>query len=70
MADEEALKRRYREFLELMPLTIAIAGLPPSEGQRTFTTEQLDMRAQAITKAYQAARGLARQIVKGATEAT
>ena len=26
--DEETLKRRYREFLDLMPLTTAIAGLP------------------------------------------
>ena len=32
--DEEALKRRYREFLDLLPLTMAIAGLPTSDSSR------------------------------------
>ena len=42
MADEEAVKRVYREFLDLLPLTLALAGLSSSEGQRNFTTDQLD----------------------------
>ncbi len=42
--DEETLKRRYREFLDLLPLTVAIAGLPASETHRSYTPEQMEAR--------------------------
>ena len=42
--DEDTLKRRYREFLELMPLTIAIAGLPHSDGPYNYNADQLEVR--------------------------
>jgi hypothetical protein len=64
--DEEALKRRYREFMELMPLTLALAGLPPSEGMRHYTTEQLQARAQVITNAFRIARQTVRESIKPA----
>lgn len=58
------MKRRYREFLDLMPLTIAIAGLPQSEGNRHYTTEQLELRAQMLVNAFKLARQAARDAMK------
>jgi len=52
--DEDAIKTAYREFLDLMPLTVAIAGLPDSSGGRSFTTEQMEARAQVMAKRVQA----------------
>lgn len=61
--DEEILKRRYREFLELMPLTIAIAGLPPSEGHYNYNSDQLEVRTRTLLSAYRLARSLARESI-------
>ena len=38
-------QRRYREFLDLMPLTIALAGLPTSDTGKYYTEEQMETRA-------------------------
>ena len=62
--DEEAIKRRYREFLDLMPLTVAIAGLPDSSGGRSFTTEQMEARAQVMANAFKLARQTVREVIK------
>lgn len=62
--DEEAIKRRYREFLDLVPLTVALAGLPTSEGGRNFTLEQLEMRSQILANAFKLARQIARESIK------
>ena len=62
--DEEAVKRRYREFLDLMPLTLALAGLSNSEGQRNFTTEQMENRAQIVLNAFKLARQAARDAIR------
>ena len=35
------LQQKYRQFLDLMPLTLALAGLPPSE-TRLFSEEQIE----------------------------
>jgi hypothetical protein len=63
-ADEEALKRRYREFLDLMPMTLAIAGLAPSEGRLSFTTEQMELRAQVLVNAFKVARHAVRDAIR------
>lgn len=62
--DDDVIKRRYREFLDLMPLTIAIAGLPTSEGNRNYTADQLQARAQIIGNAFRLARQVVRDAVK------
>jgi hypothetical protein len=62
-ADEELLKRRYREFLDLTPVAIAIAGLPPSEGMFNFTADQMEIRASTLSIAYKLARQVARETV-------
>jgi hypothetical protein len=53
-------QRRYREFLDLMPLTIALAGLPASDG-KYYTEEQIETRLFALRHAYKAARQFARE---------
>lgn len=54
-----AQQQKVREFMGLMPLTLAIAGLPSAEAGRYFTEGQMDARATAIKTAYK----MARQIV-------
>lgn len=62
--DDEALKRRYREFLDLMPLTVAIAGLSACEGGRNYTSEQMQTRAQVLLNAFKLARQTIRDTLK------
>ncbi|WP_437187078.1 hypothetical protein SH668x_000456 [Planctomicrobium sp. SH668] len=56
-------QRRYREFMELLPLTLTLAGLPPSEIGRYFTEEQIETRVFAIRHAYKASRALVKDII-------
>jgi hypothetical protein len=62
---EENLKRRYREFLDLMPLTVTIAGLPSSEGPLNFNADQLEGRIQTLAVAYKLARQFAKDAISG-----
>ena len=63
--DEETLRRRYREFLELLPLTINIAGLPTSQSPFNFTADQMEVRLHTLSAAFKLARQLAREAVTG-----
>ena len=58
------VQRRYKEFLDLLPLTLAIAGLPESERGRYYTEEQIETRLSAIRLAWRAARQVARECVQ------
>jgi hypothetical protein len=58
------LQQKYRQFLDLMPLTISLAGLPPSEN-RLFGEEQIEARAITVRLAYKVARNLARECLGG-----
>jgi hypothetical protein len=64
MAEMTDQQRRYREFLELMPLTLALAGLPPSEHGKYYNEEQIETRIFAIRHAHKAARQLVRELVQ------
>jgi hypothetical protein len=64
-ADEDALKRRYREFLDLLPLTTAIAGLPENTTSRSLSSEQMEARAQVLASAFKLARQTVRDAIKG-----
>ena len=46
-----------------MPLTLALAGLPPSESGRYYSEEQMETRIYALRHAYKAARAFARESV-------
>lgn len=63
MADPNEIQRRYREFLDLMPLTLALAGLPPSELGKYFSVEQIETRVFVLRHAYKAAREFAKEVV-------
>ena len=63
MADQNEVQRRYREFLDLMPLTLALAGLPASDTGKYYTEEQIETRLFAIRHAYKAARNMVREVV-------
>jgi hypothetical protein len=64
-ADEDTIRRRYREFLELMPLTIAIAGLPQSQSPFNFSADKMEVRLSTLGTAFKLARQLAREAVTG-----
>src|SRR4051794_1275652 len=58
------LQQKYRQFLDLLPLTVALAGLPPSEG-RLFSEEQIEARAITMRAAYRVARATAKECLGG-----
>jgi hypothetical protein len=58
------LQQKYRQFLDLLPLTVSLAGLPPSEG-RLFSEEQIEARGMTIRAAYRVARNVARECLGG-----
>ncbi len=64
MADQPAaadlLQAKYKQFLDLLPLTITLAGLPHSEG-RLFGEEQIEARGITIKAAYRVARTIAKE---------
>lgn len=64
MAEPSDQQRRYKEFLDLLPLTLSLAGLPMSEPGRYFTAEQIESRAFTIRHAYKSARILARESIQ------
>lgn len=64
MAETNDQQRRYKEFLDLLPLTLALAGLPTSEGGRYYTEDQIEARAFTIRHAYKAARQAARECIQ------
>ncbi len=64
MNDSNEQQRRYREFLDLLPLTIEIAGLPKSEPGRYYTEDQLESRLITIRHAYRFSRQVARELIQ------
>ena len=64
MAEVTDQQRRYKEFLDLMPLTLSLAGLPTSEPGKYYNEEQIETRMFAIRHAHKAARQLAREIAQ------
>jgi hypothetical protein len=64
MAEPSDSQRRYKEFLDLLPLTLTLAGLPPSDTGRYFTAEQIESRVFTIKHAYKCARVVARESIQ------
>jgi hypothetical protein len=63
MADSSETQRRYREFVDLLPLTLSLAGLPPSDHGKYYTDEQIEARLFTIRNAYKHARQVARECI-------
>jgi hypothetical protein len=50
--------------MSLLPLTLAIAGLPDSDPGKYFNEGQMDARATSIKSAYKMARQLVLEVAK------
>jgi hypothetical protein len=61
-ADRQQVK--VREFMSLLPLTLALAGLQPAEPGKHFTEGQMEARATTIRSAYKVARQLILEVAK------
>jgi hypothetical protein len=57
-------QQKINEFLRLLPLTLAIAGLPDSEAGRHFNEGQMDVRGTTLRNAYKVARLVVLEIAK------
>ncbi|MCH2212321.1 MAG: hypothetical protein MK110_13535 [Fuerstiella sp.] len=64
MAEQSEQQHRYKEFVDLLPLTLSLAGLPGSEPGRYFTAEQIESRVFTVKHAYKSARQLTRDCVQ------
>jgi hypothetical protein len=60
----ERQQQKVREFMSLLPLSLAIAGLPTSEQGKYFSEGQMDARSTAIRTAYKIARQVVLEIAK------
>jgi hypothetical protein len=57
-------QQKINEFMRLLPLTLAIAGLPVSEQGRHYNEGQMDVRAATLRLAYKMARQLILEVAK------
>jgi hypothetical protein len=55
---------KYREFMNLLPLTVAIAGLPEAEAGKYFNEGQMENRAANLRLAYKVARQVIQEVIK------
>ena len=49
---------KQREFMQLLPLTLAIAGLPEAEHGKYYNEGQLEVRSTMLKQAFKYARQL------------
>lgn len=64
MADPSEIQQNQKEFLALLPLTLALAGLPTSESGKYYGEEQIEARVFTIRHAYKAARAVFRDCIQ------
>ena len=64
MAEPTDQQMRYREFLDLLPVTLALAGLPHSEPGKYYSEDQIESRLITLRHAYKHARHLVRESIK------
>jgi hypothetical protein len=62
--ETEKQQQKAKEFMSLLPLTTALAGLPESEHGKHFTESQLEARATTLRLAYKIARQMIMDITK------
>jgi hypothetical protein len=61
-ADRQQIK--VREFMQLLPLTLAVAGLPEAAEGKYFNEGQMENRATTLKLAYKVARQIILDVVK------
>ncbi len=64
-AAPEKQQRRAAEFMQLLPLTLELAGLPKSEHGKYYSEEQIQARAITLRHAYKVARQALIEVVQG-----
>jgi hypothetical protein len=57
-------QQKAREFMQLLPLTMVLAGLPRSEHGKYYTEGQIEARAVTVKAAYKIARQIVQEVVK------
>ena len=57
-------QQKVREFMSLLPLTLALAGLPAAAAGQHFNEGQLDARATTLKAAYKTARQMLVDVAK------
>ena len=57
-------QQKVQEFLKLLPLTLAVAGLPAAEAGRHFNEGQMEARATTLRAAYKIARQIILDVAK------
>ena len=60
----ERQEQKVKEFLRLLPLTLAVAGMPAAESGRHLNEGQMEARALSIRAAYKIARQIILDIAK------
>ncbi len=58
----ELRQQRMKEFMQLLPLTLELAGLPKADPLRLYNSDQLEARASNLRNAYKQARALVREV--------
>jgi hypothetical protein len=58
----EVRQQRAKEFMQILPLTIELAGLPHGTLGTFFTSDQMDQRVITLKNAYKLARKLLKEI--------
>jgi hypothetical protein len=61
----EVRQQRIREFMQMLPLTMELAGLPKCQPNQLFTPDQMDLRVTTLRNAYKLARQLVREVGEG-----
>lgn len=57
-------QQKYQQFIQLLPLTLTIAGLPHAEHGKYYNEDQMEIRARSLQTAYKWARRLAKEAIK------
>ena len=57
-------QQKINEFLRLLPLTMAIAGLPDCDSGKHYNEDQMEVRSRTLRLAYKVARQVIVEIAK------
>jgi hypothetical protein len=56
MPENDKQQQRVREFMQLLPVTLELAGLPKSAHGNYYSPEQIEARAITLKHAFKVAR--------------
>jgi hypothetical protein len=57
-------QQKVSEFMRLLPVTLAIAGLPEAEHGKYYNEGQMEVRANTLRTSYKMARQLILEVAK------